>query len=68
MMAILPGGSDGKESTCHVGDPDLIPEMGSCPGEGNGYPLRYSYLEIPWTEEAGGVHSTGVTRVGHEND
>ena len=66
MMAILPGGSDGKESGCHVGDPDLIPEMGSCPGGGNGYPLWYSYLEIPWTEESGGVHSMGVTRVGHD--
>ena len=59
MMAILPGGSDGKESACNAGDPDLIPELGSCPGEGNGYPLQYSYLEISWAEESGGVQSMG---------
>ena len=39
------GGSDGKESACNVGDPDLVPGWGSSPGEGNGYPLQYSCLE-----------------------
>ena len=28
----FPGGSDGKESTLNAGDPDLIPELGSSPG------------------------------------
>ena len=23
------------------------------PSGGNGYPLKYSYWEVPWTEEAG---------------
>ena len=32
----------GKESTCNVGDPGLIPGLGSSPGEGIGYPLQYS--------------------------
>ena len=41
----LPGGSDGKESTCNVGDLDLIPGLGRSPGEGNHYPLQYSGLE-----------------------
>ena len=41
----FPGGSDGKESTCNVGDLGLIPELGRCPGEGNGYPFQYSCLE-----------------------
>ena len=41
----LPGGSDGKESTCNVGDLGLIPGLGRSPGEGNGNPLQYSYLE-----------------------
>ena len=27
----FPGGSDGKESACNVGDPDLIPELGRFP-------------------------------------
>jgi len=35
----FPGGSDGKESACHVGDPGLIPGLGRTPGERNGYPL-----------------------------
>ena len=43
----FPGGSDGKESTCSVGDPGLTPGSGKSPGEGNGYPLQYSCLENP---------------------
>ena len=35
----FPGGSDGKESTCNVGDLDSIPGSGRSPGEGNGNPL-----------------------------
>ena len=41
----LPGDSDGKESTCNEKDPGSIPELGRSPGEGNDYPLKYSYLE-----------------------
>ena len=43
----FPGGSDGKESDCNVGDPVLIPGSGRSPGEGNGSPLQYSCLENP---------------------
>ena len=43
----FPGGSDGKESACKVGDPDSIPGAGRSPGEGKGYPLQYSCLVIP---------------------
>ena len=32
----FPGGSDGKESACNVGDLGLIPELGRSPEEGNG--------------------------------
>ena len=53
----FPGGSDGKESTYHGGDLCLIPGWGQSPGEGNGYPLQYSCLENPWTEEPGGLQS-----------
>ena len=35
----------GKESACNAGDLGLIPGLGRSPGEGNGYPLRYSGLE-----------------------
>ena len=41
----FPGGSDSKESACNAGDLGLIPGSGRSPGEGNGYPLRYSCLE-----------------------
>ena len=41
----FPGGSAGKESTCHAGDLGLIPGLKRSPGEGNGYPLQYSGLE-----------------------
>ena len=41
----FPGGSDGKESACNAGDPASIPGLGRSPGEGNGNPLQYSYLE-----------------------
>ena len=32
----FPGGSDGKESVCNVGDPSSIPGSGRPPGEGKG--------------------------------
>ena len=35
----FPDGSDGKESTCNVGDLGLIPELGRSPGEENGNQL-----------------------------
>ena len=38
-------GSVGKESTCSVGDLDLIPGLGRSPEEGKGYPLQYSGLD-----------------------
>ena len=41
----FPGGSDGKESACHVGDPGLNPGSRRFPGEGNVDPLQYSCLE-----------------------
>ena len=34
------------ESACNVGDPGSIPGSERCPGEGNGYLLQYSCLEI----------------------
>ena len=45
MIRGFPSGSDGKESTCNAEDLALIPELGRSPGEGNGNPLQYSYLE-----------------------
>ena len=41
-----------KASAYNVGDPGSIPELGRSPGEGNGNPLQYSYLENPMDLEA----------------
>ena len=55
----FPGGSDGKEFTCNVGDLGSIPGLGRCP--------HSSILawRIQWTEEPGRLQSMGSQRVGH---
>ena len=45
-LCVTSGGSVGKESDCHAGDPGSIPEWGRSPGGGNGNPLQYSCLEM----------------------
>ena len=42
-----PGGSDGKMSTCNVGDLGSVPGLGRSPGGGHGNPAQYSCLENP---------------------
>jgi len=59
MKSLLPGGSDGKESTCNLGDLGSVPGLGRSPGEGNGYPLQYFCLE------PGRIQSMGSQRVRH---
>ena len=49
----VPGGSDGKESTCNAGDLGLIPGSGRSPGEENGNPLQDSCLGNPMGRELG---------------
>ena len=41
------GGSEVKASAWNSGDPGSIPGSGRSPGEGNGNPLQYSFLENP---------------------
>ena len=43
----FPGGTDGKASAYNAGDLGSISGLGRSPGEGNGNPLQYSYLENP---------------------
>ena len=38
-------GSDGKESTCNIGDLGSVPGLRRYPGEGHGNPLQYSCLK-----------------------
>ena len=42
----FPDSSADKESTCNLGDMDLIPGSGRSPGEGTGYPLQYSWVSL----------------------
>ena len=57
------GGSDSKESAYHC----LVSGWGRSPGEGNGNPLQYSFLENPmdrgaWSATVHGGHK----RVRHD--
>ena len=45
LLKGFPGGSDGKESACKMGDLGLIPGLGRSPGGQEGYPLQYSGLK-----------------------
>ena len=63
----FPDGSVVKNPPANAGDKGdagLIPELGRPPPEGNGNPLQYSCLGIPWTEEPGKLQSMG-RRVEH---
>ena len=51
------GGSVEKNMPGNTEDVGLIPGSGRPPWEGNDNPLQYSSLEIPWTEEPGGLQS-----------
>ena len=62
----FPHNSVSKESTCNAGDPGSSLRLGRSPGEGNGNPLQYSYLENPMDRGAWQVAVYGVTRVGHD--
>ena len=44
----FPCGPTDKETACNAGDLGSTPGLGWSPGEGKGYPLQYSGLEIPW--------------------
>ena len=52
-------------NTGDIRDKDSIPGLGSSPGGGHGNPLPNLAWEIPWTEEPGGLQSTGSQRVRH---
>ena len=55
----FPGGSVVKNLPVNAGDLGSIPGSGRSLGEGNGKPLQYSCLEIPWMEESAGYSPWG---------
>ena len=58
----FPSGLSSKEYSCNTGATGSIPGSGRCPGGGTDSPLQYSCWELPWTEAAGGLQSTGVAK------
>ena len=60
-------GSVVKNSTANAGEAGLIPGSERFPGEGNGNPLQYSFLENPMDRGAwqATVQSMGLQRVRH---
>ena len=53
------------KNACSAEDPGLIPGLERSPGEGNGNPLWYSYLENPMNRGSWKATVYGVERVGH---
>ena len=63
--SIFPGGSNGKESICNMGD--LVWALGWKDPLEESMATHSSVLawRIPWTEEPGGLQSMGSQRVRH---
>ena len=59
------GSSEGKESACSAGDVGSIPGLRRSPGEGNGNPLQYYWLENPMDRGAWWATVHGIAGVGH---
>ena len=57
----FPGGSDSKESSCNVGDPNSIPELGDLLEKGMATHSSILAWIIPWT-----VQFMGLQRVGYD--
>ena len=62
IMSGFPGGLDGKESDCNVGDPGSIPVLGRSLGDGNGNSLQYSCLENSMDREAWQATVHGIAK------
>ena len=64
VKKVFPGGSDGKESTCNA----WVQSLGQEEPLEKELATHFSTLawRIPWTEEPGGLQSTGLQRVGHD--
>ena len=65
LLCLVPGGSDGKESACSVGD--WVQSLGWEDPLDRKMTTHPSILvrKIPWTEEPGRLQSMGSLRVRH---
>ena len=59
---VFSGGSDGKESTCNLGDLSLIPWVGKIPQRRAWQPTP---VFLPWIEKPGRLQSIRLHRVRH---
>ena len=59
-------GSEGKASDCNAGDLGLIPGLGRSLEKEMATHSSILPWRIPWTEEPGGLQSTGSQRAGHD--
>ena len=67
IIMLLPGGSDGKEPACNMGDMGSTPGLGRSPGEENHNPLQYSCLEKnPMNRGAWQAKVHGATKSRHD--
>ena len=55
----FPGGSEGKESACHEGESGLMPGLERSSGKGMATHSSIFVWRILWTEDPGGLQSTG---------
>jgi len=66
----FPGGTSGKEPTCQCRRHERCefdPSVGKIPPEkGMATPSDIFAWRIPWTEEPGGLQSTGSQKVRHD--
>ena len=61
-MLGFPDDSVVKNPPAIAGDTGSIPGSGRSPGEGNGNPSQYSYLENPMDREAGQATVHGIAK------
>ena len=57
---------DSKKSARSAGDPGSTPGSGRSPGEENGKPLQYSFLENLMDREAWRATLQGVAKIRHD--
>ena len=66
VKEFFPGGSDGKQTTCNLGDLASIPGCEDPLGKGPATDSSILAWRISWTEEPGWLQFMECLRVGHQ--